>query len=115
MDLQEIKTLTKELMKEHGLGDWTFRFNNAKLSLGSCNSDKKLITLSRLLTPLKDRGRIKDIILHEIAHALNRKKYGWINIESHGIEWKRIAKSINCYDEILDWTEKELTGQESPY
>lgn len=113
MNLQEIKTLTKELMKEHGLSDWTFKFDNAKFSLGSCNSDKKIITLSRQ-NIIKDNGKIRVTILHEIAHALTRNKYGW-KVKSHGQEWKRIAKSINCYDEILDWTEKELTGQESPY
>ncbi len=100
--LQKAETLARKLMDKHELENWLFKFDNAKNSFGSCNSHKKLITLSRQNVIYKDRGRIKDMILHEIAHALNRKKYSY-QVQSHGHEWKQIAKSIGCYDELLDW------------
>ena len=104
MNLQEIKTLTKELMKEHGLSDWTFKFDNAKRRFGLCRCGQKLIQLSRPLTLLNSKKKIKDTILHEIAHALTYNKYGFRNennelIKSHGKEWYTIARSIGCKGE----------------
>ena len=70
MNLNDAKTLANELMNQHGLYDWTFMFDDAKLRFGQCRHRSKEISLSRELTELNDVVHVKDTILHEIAHAL---------------------------------------------
>lgn len=84
-------------MKEHGLRNtedwskyWTFDFDNSKRRLGCCHWSDKKITLSRKLVELNNEDRVRNTILHEIAHALAPRN------EGHGLMWKRIAKQIGC-------------------
>jgi predicted SprT family Zn-dependent metalloprotease len=50
--------------------------------------------MSRKLTPLRTMDRIRNTILHEIAHALNGPSKA-----PHGVEWKRIAERIGASPE----------------
>lgn len=96
MELYKAETLAKFLLDEHGLsGDWSFRFDNAKRRFGCCHTQEKMITMSSSLTFLNGIEKIKDTLLHEIAHALVREKYG-NRVRSHGWEWYRLARSIGC-------------------
>ena len=86
-------------MDKHGLLDkgWRFRYDNAVKRFGVCMFKPKVIGLSSKLTLLNDREKVKDTILHEIAHAIAGFKAG------HGIEWKIVcerigAKPERCYD-----------------
>lgn len=92
MDIQEAKTLAIELMDKHGCLDrqWHFELDNSKRRFGVCRYRTKTISLSRNLIALNEVEKVKDVILHEIAHVLAGHKAG------HGAEWVRIARSIGC-------------------
>ena len=77
-------------MKQHGLHQWTFKFDNARSRFGCCKHSTKTISLSRILTELNDEENVKDTILHEIAHALAGRKAG------HSYRWKMVAENIGC-------------------
>lgn len=89
MNIPEAQTMAVALMKEHGLADWSFKFDRAKRRFGACHGRQKLITLSASLTELNSEAEVRNTFLHEIAHAL-------VPREGHGPEWKRVAQSIGC-------------------
>ena len=99
MNLQEAKALAIELMDKHELiaNRWHFDFDNSVKRFGCCNFSKKCITISRIITEKAPYDAVKDVILHEIAHALAGRGHG------HNIVWKRVcvaigAKPQRCYD-----------------
>jgi len=69
---------------------WRFKFDRAVSRLGQTNFKYKTISLSRELTRLNDTARVRNTILHEIAHAMVGPKFG------HGPVWQRQAKAIGC-------------------
>src|SRR4051794_7171378 len=101
MNLYAARDLAITLMRQHGLSDWTFRFDHARRRFGSCRTRLKLITLSRPLTFLNDEPQVRDTILHEIAHSLTPG-------DGHGPAWRRKCAEIGanprrCYgdDEVI--------------
>ena len=92
MTLLEAKNLALELMKEHGLtyDGWRFMFDNAKNRAGVCRYESKTIGLSKYLVPHMKNEKVKDIILHEIAHAMVGNSHG------HDRVWQRQAIAIGC-------------------
>jgi len=107
MTLAEISRKANELMNLHGLTQkgWSFKFDHAVRRLGCCKHSQRLITMSRSLSDLnKDSHaeKLVDTLLHEIAHALTRERYGR-GVQAHGWEWKRMCIEIGanperCYD-----------------
>lgn len=89
MNTNEAKKLALELMRKHGLLDWHFKFCNAKTTFGFCSYIRKEISLSKPLVKLNDKARVKNTILHEIAHALTIGCY-------HNWRWKAKAREIGC-------------------
>lgn len=101
MLLHEAESLARELMAEHGLmgrdgkllplgRQWQFKFDNAVRRFGLCSHRRQTISLSRHLVELNDEARVRNTILHEIAHALSPRT------EGHGKIWRTTAKSIGC-------------------
>jgi predicted SprT family Zn-dependent metalloprotease len=100
MNLYLARDMARLLMRQHGLTDWTFRFDHARRRFGSCRPRERVITLSKYLTFLNGDAEVRDTILHEIAHALAPG-------DGHGRKWQatcvRIgAKPSRCYtdDEV---------------
>jgi hypothetical protein len=98
MSPQDAETLARQLMAKHRLTRWEFRFDRAVQRFGCCNHLDRRITLSLALTLVNDRARVRDTILHEIAHALVGTGYG------HGPFWRKKARQIGakpepCYDD----------------
>jgi predicted SprT family Zn-dependent metalloprotease len=97
MTLSEARELARQLMRRHAVPrDWSFRFDGSKVRFGKCNYSRKEISLSRYLVELNEEGRVRETILHEIAHALAPPGAG------HGPAWKSLARSIGssgqrCY------------------
>ena len=86
-----------KLMRQHGLITYTFKWDRAVRRFGSHNGQMQTISLSRPLTLHEtNKCRVKNTILHEIAHALDHKQRGYSN---HDVNWKRIARSIGCSGE----------------
>ena len=90
MELNSAESLARQLMKEHGLTDWHFRWSSALEQYGSCSHRTKPISLSKRLTPLCEEHQVRDTILHEIAHALVDH---WRN---HDEVWRAMALQIGC-------------------
>jgi len=82
--------LANSLIKAHNLIDWSFEFDNAVRRFGCCHYNTKTITLSKPLTKLNPASEVKDVILHEIAHALCKRT------DYHNHAWQAMAKSIGC-------------------
>ena len=90
MNLDDAKILTLDLMSKYKLDEWTFSFNRKKISIGNCNFNKKTIYLSMPFVLLNEELQVKNVILHEIAHALLPRNVG------HSQQWKRKAIEIGC-------------------
>lgn len=96
MDFNDAANLARALIAEHGLSDWSFRFNHGKRTLGLCHYDGKRIELSRYFVARNDQAAVRDTILHEIAHALAGPKVG------HGPAWRAICLKIGAAPKRLD-------------
>ena len=109
MELQAAKTLALRLMNEHGLLEsrWTFTFDNAIRRFGSCQYRGRRITLSKKLVSINDEARVRNTILHEIAHALTPGHH-------HDSVWQRMAISIGCDGERC-YDSKEVSTPETRY
>lgn len=83
-----------ELLRQHGLGDWTFELSRGKHTLGHCDHEDRQIVFSEyyLHLPMEE---IEDTLLHEIAHALVGPDHG------HGAVWKRKCREIGAKPERL--------------
>lgn len=90
MDTNKALLLARTLMLKHKLDDWHFEFDGAKRRFGRCNQSRKLISLSVVLTDLNDEDKVKDTILHEIAHALLGAGHG------HDRYFKMKCVEIGC-------------------
>lgn len=89
---------------------WTFDFDTARKRFGLCSFSKRKITVSRYLTEINDEQPFRDIVLHEIAHALVGVGKG------HGGVWKEQARLIGapptrCYDsDVVDIPPRRWIG-----
>lgn len=88
MDLTEAKDMILNEMKKHKLLGWSFCFNNRRRSLGVCFEFDKRIELSKYHVLADTEEKVKDTILHEIAHALVGSEH------RHNIFWQLKAKEI---------------------
>lgn len=100
MNPHDAKTLIGDLMREHGLlaQGWTQAFDNSVKRFGCCMHGPKRLSFSRHLVSINTEDRVRDTILHEIAHALAGPRQG------HGPVWRAIcvrigAKPERCYSE----------------
>lgn len=90
MELYQAEQMAKALMTEHGLTDWTFRFDRAKRRFGICNYTHQTIGLSAPATRINGEDVVRDTILHEIAHAIAGKSAG------HGYRWQAVCRQIGA-------------------
>lgn len=90
----QVAALVKSLMKVHRLTarGWGFAVDNSVSRAGCCHYDTKTISLSRHLVanPRHAINDVKNILLHEIAHALVGPAVG------HGSVWRAMAIQIGC-------------------
>ena len=97
-DLEYAKLLLKDKMELYGLFEegWDFSFNNSVKYAGFTFFKKKHIVLSNVYinNPKTTKNKIKNTILHEIAHALVGKKH------QHDEKWKATALSLGCNGNI---------------
>jgi predicted SprT family Zn-dependent metalloprotease len=91
MELNDAKIMAINLLQEFKLLDsgWYFTFDSAKRRFGCCSYRMKCISLSKYLVLINDEARVKDTILHEIAHALTPG-------HGHDKVWKAKAIEIGC-------------------
>jgi len=84
--------------KEFKLTGWTIALDHAMKRLGQTNYNKKIITISKHLLrgPSCTEKKIKNTVLHEIAHALVGAGNG------HNKKWKGMALKIGCNAKVCD-------------
>lgn len=90
MELEEARELARELMSDYGLWYWRFNFNKAKTMFGYCDERTKEISLSEPLVLLNNDEVVKNVILHEITHALVGCNH------HHNQIFQEKAKKIGC-------------------
>ena len=78
MELSSVKLLANRLLNEYELfkKGWRFSFDRAKRRAGSCRFSEQEIILAKAYVEQENFREIKNIILHEIAHALVGPKHG---------------------------------------
>ncbi|MEL7975315.1 SprT-like domain-containing protein [Isoptericola sp. F-RaC21] len=101
MDRDDAARLARGLMAEHRLSGWTFRFDGARRRAGLCRYDRREISLSGPLTELYDEADVREVVLHEIAHALAGARHG------HDAVWRATARSIGS-------TGRRVVREDSP-
>ncbi len=99
MNLDAARLLTHELMSEYlPFGDWRFEYDNAMSRFGLCDFGRCVITMSPTLVTMNTPEKVREIIVHEIAHALAGNDAG------HGPAWKATDLALGgtgkrCYDQ----------------
>lgn len=99
MTLKDATEYAEELMGSTFLGvnlekcRWEFSLDKSKSWAGLCDFNKKKIYLSSFYISHFDRWQIRDILLHEIAHAVASIKYGDYG---HGKGWKKVCVEIGA-------------------
>ena len=95
-----INLMAYGLMKKWGLDDWGFGFSKTTRRIGDCNWRKKIIRYSSQWRHLS-WVQIKDVLLHEIAHALELVRFGSIQRKNgrwikHGERFKDICIEVGA-------------------
>jgi len=88
--------LAEQLIAEHLPGGaWSFAFDSAKRRAGACDYGRRRITVSRYLAAKTDEDDVRQVLLHEIAHALAG------HAAAHGPKWRSIARGLGYTGERL--------------
>lgn len=90
MILEKAHEMAFELMGDFGLYYWKFKFDNAKMRFGLCDEHTKTISLSEHLVLINDEDVVKNVILHEITHALVGCRH------NHNYIFQKMAVDIGC-------------------
>ena len=100
MNRLKAQQLARSLMDKHGLHHVPFEFDRGKRRLGATHFQYpvgmphaailKKITLSAHFVDLLPEDEVRDVILHEIAHALCPAK------EGHGVLWRSMARKVGA-------------------
>ena len=84
--------------KEFKLIGWQIGIDHAMKRLGQTDYNKKLITISKhfLRGPNCSESKIRNTVLHEIAHCLVGPKH------NHDKVWKNMALKIGCNGKVTE-------------
>lgn len=90
MEIAAVQTLARQLMAEHGVSDWALTFDHARRRAGMTDYRRRTISFSKPLMLIYPEQTVRDVILHEIAHALVGPQH------AHDAQWKRVAARIGA-------------------
>jgi len=88
MDATEFQNLAVNLMRDNYLHDWKFAWGRGKRLGGLCTYRTKTLSFSREFVRLNDETFLRNLITHEIAHALVGHAAG------HGPVWQQTHRSM---------------------
>lgn len=109
MKLDEVMTLARTLMNEHGLEHIPLTLSRARKALGAArfrNNVPVELRLSKHYMAVLPEEQVRDTILHEIAHLLTPG-------DGHGRKWKAMCRKIGAVPERCVTT--ELTAEERTF
>lgn len=118
MTKSDFKHFARKEMSKQGLDGWTVKFNGRiKRAVGKCKMRKRRIDLSK--TWFIEYGdevgdeTFKDVILHEIAHAVDYERRG---TSDHSRKWKQVAREVGADPtRTADGIPKELIAKVSDW
>lgn len=90
-----VNGFAEDVLLIHGLTGWKIVWDSAKRRAGACNHSKKTLSFSKSLMPLYPKDVQRDVVLHEVAHALAGPK------AAHGPKWKQKARAIGASPKAL--------------
>ena len=105
MKIKESKELTAYLLKKYDLSIYDVEvfmpndqaiidYKITKNTIAYCDSSKYKMRLSVVYMLALSKKRVYDIVIHEIAHALDHRKNGSHNVGSHGFTWQLLAAKL---------------------
>lgn len=96
MKLDAAEKLALELMEKYNLIDegWQFKWVRSIRCLAYCESNKKIICLSKIYVENNRKDKVRKIILHEIAHALEPG-------DTHGPKWRAKCVELGIKPTVL--------------
>jgi len=103
MRLEDARKIFREEMTKHGLISWQLEVVNLKTVAGWCRTRRwsenphhslGTIAMSVPFMEVFDEKEVRETARHEVAHALNNPKN-----DSHGAEWRKIARRIGSTGE----------------
>lgn len=112
MDTNAAERLARQLIAQHLTPSWSFRWDNAQRRFGVCrflSSTGGQIGLSRPLVGLNDEPKVRNTILHEIAHAKAGPRHGHDSVWRHEAILLGIAPE-RCYGEDVDRPQLRYVG-----
>jgi predicted SprT family Zn-dependent metalloprotease len=92
VSLKDVYTMGRNLLNAHGLTDWSFDFDRSVRRYGICNYTRKRISVSFKLSAINPVEQTRDVVLHEIAHALTPGA-------RHGFVWRQKCREIGAKPE----------------
>jgi SprT protein len=92
MDIDDARILARQRMDQHGLHRWSRVFGQAQTYFGLCDKRQQRITISAPLTLLNNLEEVREVMLHEIAHATTTDP-------GHGRLWQAQARLLGCRPE----------------
>lgn len=104
MDSLSVRLMARNLLDSNGLTDWTFRFNTNTTRVGVCKYGPQRIEISERFTKTMTEAQVRNVITHEVAHALVGYGHG------HDATWARTHRSLGgdgkrCQSVSLDKSE----------
>jgi len=94
--LDFIQALAERLMGESlDTQRWSFAFDSGKRRAGLCDHTNRRISLSRHMAAIHPVDQSRQVMYHEIAHALAGVKHG------HDAQWLRIATDLGYRNERI--------------
>ncbi len=89
MELRAVEELVQAEMVRTGIAPrWQFKWDYARRRAGATRHREYTITLSRTLMALYDEELVREVILHEIAHAIAGAKH------KHDSHWQATARQL---------------------
>jgi len=84
----EAEIMARTLMHKHGLYRWSLIWTMEGIVAGRCFQAIEAIALSMTIIELNPIITVREIVLHEIAHALTDG--------GHTAAWRAMARQIGC-------------------
>jgi hypothetical protein len=90
VNIEAGKRLARGLMKEHGLKGWVVQWAWWWDHAARCMRPMKWILLSVPYVEANEEKEVREVVLHEIAHALT----AGAGDQAHDEEWRRVFVAI---------------------
>lgn len=102
MDKNQFLSKSTPILKKHNLSDWKIAFSRMNSAIAVCKEKIKTIKFDSYWVENMSWEELKDVLLHEIAHALTPG-------HRHDSVWKEMARKIGVKAEFDDIEMSEST------